>query len=117
MASTNITIHQGATWRHVLILKNPDGTPVNLTGCAARMQARTDYADRASGQPLVELSTANGKIALTPLEGKLTLALTAAETEAIKWRHAVYDVEVTFADSTIRRVLEGRAEVKPEVTR
>jgi hypothetical protein len=116
-APLNFTIHQGATWQRTVILKNPDGTVMNLTGCTARMQIRSNYADFAGGAPLADLTTANGKIVITALEGKIVLTISAAETQTFTWRNAFYDVEVVFADATIRRILEGRVEVKPEVTR
>jgi hypothetical protein len=50
-----------------------------------------------------------------------TIALTNTQTDALKPGRYVYDVEISFVDSDgdtiIERVLEGKIEVTPSVTR
>jgi len=86
--------------------------PVDLTGATARMQIR----DKPGGSLLLELSTANGGLAITG-PGTIERTLAAAATAAITWTAAVYDLEVTYADGTVHRYFEGPVSVSPEVTR
>jgi hypothetical protein len=57
----DITIEQGAEFVMNLTWKNPAGSPVNLTGYTAKMQARLKYSDIT---PLVTFSTSDGTIVL-----------------------------------------------------
>jgi hypothetical protein len=54
-------------------------------------------------------------------DGIITLSLTNAETDALKAGRYVYDVEIftydSDGDTIIERVLEGRIQVTPSVTR
>lgn len=111
----NLKVDQGATFSQVVTWKaGTPAAPVNLAGCTARMQARGKLADTAV---LFDLTVANGGIALGDSAGTVTIKLTSAQTAAITWTSAVYDLEITFADSTVRRLLTGGIAVSPEVTR
>lgn len=108
-------IEQGATYRHTLYWKNTaTNTPIDLTGCAVRMQIRT-----AADSPTVicELSTANGRIIVASLLGQIDLFIPSATTKAIKPITAVYDLQVTFANGDVVRLIEGNVVIKIEVTR
>lgn len=110
-----LKIDQGATFNQIVTWKT--GTPpavVNLTGCTARMQVRGKLTDTAV---LLDLTTANGGIVLGGVAGTVTIKLSAAQTTAIAWKAAVYDLEIIFADGTVRRLLSGSTTVSPEVTR
>jgi hypothetical protein len=110
-----LTILQGETFSHPLVWKaGVPAVPVDLTGCSARMQVRSVVT---SGAVLLELTSANGRIQLGGSSGEIELRLTAAETEALAWRNAVYDLEIVHSDASVRRLLEGSIKVKPEVTR
>jgi hypothetical protein len=54
-------------------------------------------------------------------DGIITLTLTNQQTDALKAGRYVYDVEISFEDSdgatVIERILEGKIEVSPSVTR
>jgi len=56
-----------------------------------------------------------------PEDGIVTLTLTNTQTDALKAGRYVYDVELSFVDSAgdtiIERLLEGRVQVTPSVTR
>ena len=109
----NFTVEQGATWSRDLTIKNPDNTVMNLTGYSARMQVRKDV-DASS--PLVELSTTNGQIVITPLLGKLTLSLSATQTASLS-KGGVYDLEIVSGGGEVTRVIEGQFILKKNVTR
>lgn len=110
-----LKIDQGATFTKQVTWKTgTPALPVDLTGCSARMQARSDVK---SSTTLLDLTTANGGITLGGAAGTVTIRLTAAQTEAITWLSAVYDLEVVMADSSVRRLMYGSITVSPEVTR
>lgn len=111
----SLTILQGETFSRPLVWKaGAPAVPVDLTGCTARMQVRSQVD---SPDVLLELTTANGRIEIDALAGTLTLKLSAAETAALTWRNAVYDLEVVHPGGQVRRLAEGQVKVKPEVTR
>lgn len=111
----SLTILQGETFSRPLVWKaGAPAVPVDLTGCTARMQVRSTVDNDTV---LLELTTGNGRIALGGVDGTITLQLTAAETQALTWRNAVYDLEVVHPGGQVRRLVEGAVKVKPEVTR
>ena len=52
--------------------------------------------------------------------GKLRISLTNAQTAALRTGRHVYDIELSFNDSSgntiVERILEGRIQVTPQVT-
>ena len=63
----------------------------------------------------------NGIISEPRSDGIITLSLTNTQTDTLKPGRYVYDVELSFVDSDsntiVERVLEGRIQVTPSVTR
>ena len=117
MAATveNITINQGETFSQQLTTD----PVVNLTGgvgtCQIRQKASSQYPVLAS--PTVTLTA-------TPTDGKVTLALTAAQSLALPvygdsyldTTEYVYDVDIVISGVTTR-IFHGTATVSPTVTR
>ena len=67
----DLLIEKGATFRHALLVRSGEGASApaaNLTGYTARMQIRLT-AD-AADPPLLELTTANGRIAIDGAAGR-----------------------------------------------
>lgn len=103
-----------------------DFLPTDFTGCTARMQLRRAVLD---DQVLLEFSTApgpgQGGIVLTAdgwvqlqLDAQQTAMLSFGEDQAAgQWRRAVGQMEVIFADGTVRRMFEIQFELSPEGTR
>lgn len=108
----NITIEQGATYALSFIYQDENGQPINLTGMTARMQLRRQFA---SDVALLSLTTENGRITITPLEGKITLSISATDT-ALLTGSGVYDLELVNGP-TVSRLLEGSFNICNEVTR
>lgn len=111
----NLFIDQGATFRQSLLVQNDDGTAVNLTGYSARMQARVAAA--AQGQPVLEMSTADGRLIITPQPGRVDLVLTPEETEALPPVRLVYDLELIEPGGGVVRLVQGDVAISREVTR
>ena len=111
----NITIIQGATLDLLVTWRTGDpATPVDLTGCTARMQIRSKVD---SPDVLLELTTENGGITLGGAAGTVRRFVDATDTAAITWKSGVYDLEIEFPDGTVRRLISGGVSVSPEVTR
>lgn len=114
-AKIDLEIYQGSTFRKTFIWKTGDPTaPVDLTGYTARMQIRERITDDS---PVIELTTENSRIILTPAEGKIELHLTDADTSTITIKKGVYDLELVSPGGDVRRLVEGTVKVFPEVTR
>lgn len=107
-------IEKGATYRHTLIWKDSLNAPINLTGCTAKLQVR-ETIDSAS--PLLELSTVNLGLVITPLLGKIELYISDEATTLLNGTGGVYDLEVYFSNGDTTRLIEGKVTFKAEVTR
>lgn len=113
-ATYDFEIEQGATLLKPIVWKDSTGAAVNLAGYTAKMQIRQSVA---STDVLLEMSTTNGKIQLTPSTGTVTLIFSAATTAAITWKRGKYDLELTSSDGTVTRLIEGQITVSQEITR
>jgi hypothetical protein len=110
----NFTCEQGAHFERTVTVTLPDGTAMNLSGYTARMHVRKDVN---AATTLVELTTENGRIAITPATGLLTLTLTSSVTAGIA-KSGVYDLEIVeTATERVTRVIEGQFILKQNVTR
>ena len=114
-----LKIYQGATffeswaWSTAPDESSPY-TPVDLTGCTARMQIR---AKIEATSPLLTLTTENGGISLGGTAGTIELLIDADDTAALTWTSGVYDLEIVFPGGQVTRLTYGSVTVSPEVTR
>jgi hypothetical protein len=109
----DILIEQGATFSESMVYKD-QGVAINLTGFTARMQVR---ATLESASTLVELTTANDRIALGGTAGTITLSISATDTEALTAGRGVYDLELVSGSGIVTRLLQGVATISRNVTR
>lgn len=108
----NIEIPQGATWSSTVTLKTPNGSPFDLTNYSVRGQLRRQHASTTGISFTCTVTDA--------ANGMFTMALTSVESAALRSPHTyVYDVEIYDGSSppVVYRVLEGKAIIRPEVTR
>lgn len=110
----NIKIEQGATFRFEIVYKDSNSNVVSLAGHTARMQVRPIIS---SDTILVNASTANGKIVITPALGRIVVSLSATETAALDFSTARYDLEIEDSSGIVTRLIEGAVVLSPEVTR
>lgn len=108
----NINADQGSTFSFQFTMKT-NGTAWNLTGYTARMQVRTDAS---STTVLISATTTNGYIVLGGAAGTVTVTIPATVMETVAAGKNVYDIELVNG-TTVYRVLEGKFNVKQEVTR
>lgn len=112
-------------WRWLI-----DDVPVNLTGYAARAQIRSTLT--ATGAPLADWTTGNGKIVLGGALGTITPIVSDAETSDLwveglpecgrykgrrAYRLGYWDLELVPPSAAVRRFLQGECWIVPEVTR
>ena len=109
----DILIEQGATYSQVVTYKE-SGVAVNLTGYTARMQVRSTLESATS---VVELTTANSRIALGGSAGTITLTISATDTAALTAGRGVYDLELVSGSGIVTRLLQGVATISRNVTR
>ena len=109
----DILIEQGATYGQLVTYKE-SGVAVNLTGYTARMQVRSTLE---SASTVVELTTANGRIALGGAAGTISLTISATDTAALTAGRGVYDLELVSGSGIVTRLLQGVATISRNVTR
>jgi hypothetical protein len=119
----DLLIEQGADFDHSLIVKQGKATtqaelaalPVaDLTGYTARMHIRSVIESTII---LIALTTENGRIAITPLDGKIDMTISAIDTAALNFEAAVYDLEIVSSGGEVTRLVQGKVRLSKEVTR
>jgi len=109
----NLNIHQGETWTMTLTVKDENETAKNLTGYTGKMQIR----DKPGGTVFEELATSPGSgMTINGTFGEVELALSAAETAALKFRKAVYDIYIVSGAGTVTYLLKGDITLEARVT-
>lgn len=110
------TIDQGTDVSILINLMNFDDSKKDLSDylVAAKLKKtyNSDSADTTNFTAIVTQPATDGIV---------NISLTNAQTDMLKPGRYVYDVEISFLDSDanniIERVLEGRIQVSPSVTR
>ena len=106
---SNIVIDQGTSFSAEIDVSDNEGNILPLTGYTAAGQMRRTYSSTTATDFTAVVSSA--------LEGTVKISLTPTQTNSLKAGRYVYDVEITSADGSITRVVEGQVEVTPGVTR
>ena len=110
MAILNLQIDQGSTFSKQITVYETDGTTLqNLTGYTVASQVRKNY----TSTNYTTINATNND----PTNGVIVMSLTAAQTAALKAGRYVYDLQITAADGTVSRTIEGVITIKPEVTK
>ena len=114
----DIVIEQGSAFTLSLRYKTAAGALVDLSGYTARMQVRESFD---SATPLLAFtSSPGGGITLGGSLGTIDVEASDEATAAIATRltlWAVYDLELVPPDGKAFRLIQGQAEIRPEVTR
>jgi hypothetical protein len=125
-SSVSIKFDKGKTFEPTFYYVSPQGTVIDLTNYKARMQVR---ATAESADKLWDLTTENNGItivqgtavladgSLLPNAYGLKLSVSAADTAAVAWAEAVYDIELVTADNKVLPFLKGSISGDNEVTR
>ena len=107
----SVRLHRGDTWRRTWLLRQPSGEPVDLTGASARLHVRDAY-----GVLVLAASIADGRITITPAQGRVEMAVPYAAT-AIAPGSYRYDMELTHADGTRQTVEQATLVVLEDMSR
>lgn len=111
----NTVIDQGADWFINFSYKNPNGTPVNITGYTAALQIRTSPL---AATAVLTLTSPSSGITITGATGLLACQATAAQTALITNGKYAYDIEITAPGTgVVTRLVQGTVQVSPQVTR
>lgn len=106
----NISARQGQTFNFSFTIKT-DGTPWNLSTYSARMQVRPNNISSTKYLDLVSPTN----ITLTS-GGSVSITVNATTMAGIVYGNHVYDIELESAGGTVYTVLEGKFQVRQEVT-
>jgi hypothetical protein len=111
-------IEQGATFKRTITLKDEDGVALNISGWTFEGQIRKKYDSPSILAPFTCTNIGSGQFTIE-LSHAITAALpvTPASDNARSLTSYSYDIEATKADSTKDRILEGKVNVSPEVTK
>jgi len=112
-----ITIDQGTDVAIQLELVDNTGAAKSLTGYSVTAKMKKNYNSTDSS----DIQSFTSIVASPSTDGIVTLSLTNSQTDALRAGRYVYDVEISFIDSDsvtiVERVLEGRIQVTPSVTK
>lgn len=112
-AKRRLLIESNGSRRKTFIWKDKSGRVINLTGYTAKLMVKRAVEDAA---PLIELSTENGGIIITPNRGRIELVFTPAQIAAAV-SGGVYDLVMQPAgNGDPVRLLEGQFAVSLGVT-
>jgi hypothetical protein len=104
----NLYIDQGTTFIFSIQVSDQTGEPKDLTDYTVAAQMRKSYYTNTAIDFTADITL--------PLDGEITISLTALQTSAIKAGRYVYDIEISSELETLR-VLEGIVVINPEVTK
>lgn len=102
-------IEQGSTFTKDIVYK-PGGVAADLTGYSATLIAKCNKQDT---EKVLDIST-DSEIIITPLTGTITVALTAAETQALDFKKAYYEL-LLINGAYKKRILQGKITLSPGV--
>ena len=91
------TVKNGDTWKFSFVWSNSDSTPMNLTGCTAKMQIKDN-----TGALMATASTALNSITITGSTGTVNVVFSATITATIPAGLYKSDLQLTFTDGTVQ---------------
>lgn len=103
-------IYRGDTWERTWIIKDSEGSPIDLTDASARL-----YLRDSSGAVLSDYSNGDG-ITITGPEGRIDLSAPYADTETLDPGFYSFDIEVTNAVGVRKTYEKNTLEVLADTT-
>lgn len=105
-------IPQGTTYIHTFNYTKSDGSLIDLTGYTARLQIRQNVTATTT---LYNVTNSSGELVLG--NGMVVLTMAEVDTAAFNFKNAVFDLEIISPANIVTRLVQGKVEVDPEVTR
>lgn len=104
MITTHLTYTRGGTLTQAFVWRNPDRTPIDLTGASASM---TVWRSANEAEVLSTLSTETGGVALGGTAGTVIVSVPSATTA--RWSGTVYyRIMITRAGGNTEPFAQGR---------
>lgn len=109
----NFKIRKGSTLRRTVTYytDTTQATPIDLTGCTARMQIRDE-----DGVLLYALTTENGGLTLGDAAGTITFYLSDTDTAAVTGSAYTYDFELVDTILDVHPLVAGSFTFLEQVT-
>jgi len=120
--NSDLYVEQGATFQRTLTFKDPSNALVDITGWVFTGQIRKRYDSpdviASFTFAIQDQTTAKGQVLMT-MSPADTLAIPVDKSSGVTKRITkyAYDVQVLIPGGEVDRVIEGIANVSPEVTR
>jgi|TARA_Y100000296_G_scaffold79256_1_gene102945 hypothetical protein len=111
MAIHDIEIHQGSTFSKTLTLTDDSDVPINVAADDFRGQVRKRHSSTDIQASFEFDNTTAGA------SGVVTWTLTSTVTAGMTSGSSVYDIEWVKESGVVVRLVEGVADITPEVTR
>lgn len=105
-------LQKSATFSKKFTLQSDCECSIDLTGYTAKMQVRQNFAKTV----ILELSTTNGRILITPDEGLLELNVSATDTALLPAGKYIYDLYLISADEIVTKLFQGEFVIYDSVT-
>jgi hypothetical protein len=111
-AQKNFEVDQGSTFTFEIQYLDENGNPIQLHYHTAKMQVR----DTQGGKKLAFTLTENDGITISPIEGKLSIAVAAERTNKLFYPKSAYDIVLIDPSVNKTRLLEGYLTLNRSVT-
>lgn len=108
-----VSLVKGDTWLRAWILRSSPKVLSDLTGVTARLHVRDP-----NGVSMAVASTVNGKLTITPLEGRVDLVMPPADTSLFQYCDDGYSfsLELTSSGGEVRTVEVGTLHIVEDST-
>jgi hypothetical protein len=110
--SLNFQNIKGDTFEQVNFELKLNNVAVNLTGATIRMQLRKEYGDT-----IILGLTSVGSAGITITNAALGLFKINEQIINVAAFNYLYDIEIAFADGTVKTWISGNFQIKQDVTR
>jgi hypothetical protein len=109
----NFEVDQNTTFTFIVVYKDNNGLPIDLTGSSAKLQVR----DTKGGSKLaVSLTSPSGGIIINAALGKITVKMTPTQTSKLFYPKSSYDLMLTDSNFNKIKLLEGFITLSRSVT-
>ncbi len=120
----DLLIRKGRKFTRTFVFKNADGTPIDLTGKAYRLQIRENNEGEEKLVELVSLSddpafSIQGDLTVTGVTGTVVMTIKKSVTTALTIKSGVWDLEQFDEDDEEEdgeHVVGGSVLVRPGIT-
>jgi hypothetical protein len=116
----SFTIEQGSTVDFIIIYKDSNGSPVDLSTYSSKMQIRLTYGSA----PIITLSSSlnsdgTGLNMSNAASGAIGIYIASCTSSMFNFDTAIYDLDIISGSGdcpVVDRILEGKVKLSKEVT-